>query len=115
MEKDGEATLGLLLSTEVTETALYPLCLSGFVTSLMKHVFQGETSGPSAVPTPPPTPAGKAQVGNLLSATRRAGRSWTRTQAPGPQAGAPPHEFSPKGTALGPSPGTRTGGPSRGE
>ncbi|XP_074187410.1 A disintegrin and metalloproteinase with thrombospondin motifs 13 isoform X3 [Rhinolophus sinicus] len=99
---------------EVTETALCPLCLSGFVTSLMKHVFQGETSGPSAVPTPPPTPAGKAQVGNLLSATRRAGRSWTRIQAPGPQAGAPPHEFSPKGTALGPSPGTRTGGPSRG-
>lgn len=87
MEKDGEATLGLLLSTEATETALYPLCRSGFVTSLMKHMFQGETSGPSAIPTPtpPPTPTGKAQVGNLLSATHEPGGAGPKPRLLGPR------------------------------
>lgn len=70
MGQDGEAAFGPLLPTEATETSLYPLCFSGFVTSLMKHVFLARLVG-RALATPRRGPGWR---GNFLSASHLA--SW---------------------------------------
>lgn len=47
MEKDSQAALGLLLFRRGHRSHLYPLCPSGFMASLKKHVLRGEASGPA--------------------------------------------------------------------